>query len=151
VPKCEILDRSDFHYFYTIKPFWVDDFVVKILTYYFNFWGSQASFIFWCVSWAYAWGADAYAQHAHQLLTRMLSARISSWRVCSAWIEGPFQSWNFYAYAEHTHKELMHTLSMRVRNWCACWAYASVPDPHAQGMHKSLMRMLSMFWRECAP
>jgi hypothetical protein len=37
VPKCEILDRSDFHYFYTIKPFWVDDFVVKILTYYFNF------------------------------------------------------------------------------------------------------------------
>jgi hypothetical protein len=46
VPKCEILDRSDFHYFYTMKPFWVDDFVVKILTYYFNFWGSQASFIF---------------------------------------------------------------------------------------------------------
>jgi hypothetical protein len=46
VPKCEILDRSDFHYFYTIKPFWVDDFVVKMLTYYFNFWGSQASFIF---------------------------------------------------------------------------------------------------------
>jgi hypothetical protein len=44
VPKCEIFDRSDFHYFYTIKPFWVDDFVVKILTYYFNFWGSQASF-----------------------------------------------------------------------------------------------------------
>ena len=46
VPKCEIFDRSDFHYFYTIKPFWVDDFVVKILTYYFNFWGSQASFSF---------------------------------------------------------------------------------------------------------
>jgi hypothetical protein len=39
VPKCEIFDHSDFHYFYTIKPFWVDDFVVKILTYYFNFWG----------------------------------------------------------------------------------------------------------------
>jgi hypothetical protein len=46
LPKCEIFDRSDFHYFYTIKPFWVDDFVVKILTYYFNFWGSQASFSF---------------------------------------------------------------------------------------------------------
>jgi hypothetical protein len=46
VPKCEIFDRSDFHYFYTIKPFWVDDFVVKILTYYFNFLGSQASFSF---------------------------------------------------------------------------------------------------------
>ncbi len=41
VPKCEILDRSDFHYFHTIKPFWVDDFVVKILTYYFNFWGAK--------------------------------------------------------------------------------------------------------------
>jgi hypothetical protein len=46
VPKCEIFDRSDFHYFYTIKPFWVGDFVVKILTCYFNFWGSQASFSF---------------------------------------------------------------------------------------------------------
>ncbi len=29
VPKCEIFDPSDFNYFYTIKPFWVDDFVVK--------------------------------------------------------------------------------------------------------------------------
>ncbi len=46
VPMCEIFDLSDFHYFYTIKPFWVDDFVVKILTYYLNFLGSQASFIF---------------------------------------------------------------------------------------------------------
>ncbi len=44
VPK--IFDRSDFHYFYIIKPFLVDDFVVKILTYYFNFWQSQASFSF---------------------------------------------------------------------------------------------------------
>jgi hypothetical protein len=26
-PKCDIFDRSDFYYFYTIKPFWVDDFV----------------------------------------------------------------------------------------------------------------------------
>jgi hypothetical protein len=23
VPKCEILDRSDFHDFYTITPFWI--------------------------------------------------------------------------------------------------------------------------------
>jgi hypothetical protein len=39
VPKCEIFNRSDFHYFtpffnliyfYTIKPFWVDDFGAKI-------------------------------------------------------------------------------------------------------------------------
>jgi hypothetical protein len=46
VPKCEILDRSDFHYFYTIKPFWVDDFVVKILTFYFNFWGESSLIYF---------------------------------------------------------------------------------------------------------
>jgi hypothetical protein len=50
VPKCEIFDSPDFHYFYIIKPFWVDDFVVKILTYYFNFLGSQASFSFWYAS-----------------------------------------------------------------------------------------------------
>jgi hypothetical protein len=54
VPKCEIFDRSDFHYFYTIKPFWIDDFGVKILSYFFKFWGSQASFSFLCASWAYA-------------------------------------------------------------------------------------------------
>jgi hypothetical protein len=50
VPKCEISHRSDFHYFYTIKPFWIDDFEVKILTYFFKFWGSQASFSFLCAS-----------------------------------------------------------------------------------------------------
>ncbi len=30
VPKCEIFDRSDFHDFYSIKPFWVGDFGAKI-------------------------------------------------------------------------------------------------------------------------
>ncbi len=34
VPKCEIFDHSDFHNFYTIKPFWVDDFGAKIWTNY---------------------------------------------------------------------------------------------------------------------
>jgi hypothetical protein len=37
VPKREIFDRSDFTNFYTIKSSWVGDFLVKILTYYFNF------------------------------------------------------------------------------------------------------------------
>ncbi len=37
VPKREIFDRSDFPNFYTIKPSWVGDLLVKILTYYFNF------------------------------------------------------------------------------------------------------------------
>ncbi len=50
VPKCEIFNRSDFHYFYAIKPFWIDDFGVKILTYFLMFWGSQASFSFLCAS-----------------------------------------------------------------------------------------------------
>ncbi len=30
VPKCEIFERSDFHDFYSIKPFWVGDFGAKI-------------------------------------------------------------------------------------------------------------------------
>ncbi len=37
VPKREIFDRSDFPDFYTIKSSWVGDFLVKILTYYFNY------------------------------------------------------------------------------------------------------------------
>jgi hypothetical protein len=58
----------------------------------------------------------------HQLLTRMLSIPISSWRIWSAYasvpftdaqhgLKGPFQIWNFYAYAEHICKELMCMLS----------------------------------------
>ncbi len=37
MPKCEIFDRSDFHDFYTLKPFWLADFEAKISTCYFNF------------------------------------------------------------------------------------------------------------------
>ncbi len=37
VPKREIFDSSDFPDFYTIKSSWVSDFLVKILTYFFNF------------------------------------------------------------------------------------------------------------------
>ncbi len=37
VPKREIFDRSDFPDFYTIKPSWVGDLLVKILTYLLNF------------------------------------------------------------------------------------------------------------------
>jgi hypothetical protein len=54
VPKCEIFDRPDFHYFYTRKPFWVGDFGAKIWNKYFNFWGSSASINFWCAPWACA-------------------------------------------------------------------------------------------------
>ncbi len=61
--------------------------------------------------------------------TRMLSARISSWRVCSAWFEGPFQIFTLM-------------LSIRVRNWCVCSACPSVPDAYAQQAHQFLTRML---------
>ncbi len=40
VPKREIFDRSDFPDFYTLKSSWVGDLLVKIWTYYFNFWES---------------------------------------------------------------------------------------------------------------
>ncbi len=87
---------------------------------------------------------------------RMLSMRISALRVCSACasvpyvhaqhaLKGPFQIWNFYAYAE-----LMRILRVCIISWLVCLANASVPDPYAQGAHQFLMRMLSMFWRECA-
>jgi hypothetical protein len=46
VPKREIFDSSDSPDFYTIKSSWVGDLLVKILTYYFNFWESQAAFSF---------------------------------------------------------------------------------------------------------
>jgi hypothetical protein len=88
VPKREIFDRSDFPDVYTIKSSWVGDVVIKILTYYFNFWGSYAAFSFRRACWAYASGTDAYAQHTHQFLMRMLRERISSWCVCSACFKG---------------------------------------------------------------
>ncbi len=52
----------------------------------------------WCIPWAYGSGTDAYAQHAHQFLLRMLSMRISSWRVCSAC------ALVSYLYAQQKHK-----------------------------------------------
>jgi hypothetical protein len=44
VPKCENLHRTDFFYFYTIKPLWVGDFraknkKIKILIFRGSFWG----------------------------------------------------------------------------------------------------------------
>jgi hypothetical protein len=84
----------------------------------------------WCVCSACASVPDAYAQHALQFLTRMLSM------VC----RDLFQIWNFYAYAQHTRKKLVRMLSIRVRNWCA-----SVPDAHAQCMHQFLPRMLRVY------
>jgi hypothetical protein len=105
VPKCEIFDRSDFHYFYTIKPFWVDDFVVKILTYYFNFGRARPPLV-----------SDAQAEHTRKELMRTLSMRISSLRACSVHVSAPD------AYAQHGMKVLLkfgfftRVLSIRLRN-----------------------------------
>jgi hypothetical protein len=124
VPKCENFDRSDFHNFYTIFPFfWEGDFVVKILTYYYNFWGSQASLSFWCAS--------------------CMSIRVRSWCVRSACTSVP------YAHAQCTHQFLTHMLS-----WSVCSAWASVPDAHAQRTHQFLTRMLRVrvsHWCICWP
>ncbi len=101
---------------------------------------------------------DAYAQCTHQFLTRMLSARISSWRVCSAYASVPD------AHAQCMHQfltrmlrvrkmnlweigKLMRMLSKRVRNRCAWSGCASVPDAHAQGAHQFLTRLLSVRYR----
>ncbi len=63
--------------------------------------------------------------------------RSSFLRVCSALLVGTsFKFWIF-----------MLMLSISVRNWCACWAYASFPDPYAQGTHQFLVRMLSIFFK----
>ncbi len=105
MPKCEIFDRSDFHYFYTIKPFWVDDFVFKVLTYYFNFGGARPHLV-----------SDAQAEHTRKELMRTLSMRISSLRACSVHASGPD------AYAQHGMKALLkfgfftRMLNIRVRN-----------------------------------
>ncbi len=92
-----------------------------------------------------------YAQHAHQLLTRMLSMRTSSLRVCSAWFEGTSFKFVIFtegikngllkngktdAYAEHTHQFLPRMLSMPTSSLCVCSACASVPDAYAQRRHK---------------
>ncbi len=90
----------------------------------------------WCAPWASASGNDAYPEHTHQFLTRMLSMRISfpifqmfilytlSIRVrnwCVHWA----CALGADACTEHARQELMRKLSIRVRNWCVHWAYAS--------------------------
>jgi hypothetical protein len=65
--RCGYFDRSDFHDFYTIKPVWVCDFGAKIYTFTLIFGVARHHLI-----------SDAHAEHAHQLLTRMLSVSIKS-------------------------------------------------------------------------
>ena len=46
VPKCENFHRTDFFYFYTIKPLWVGDFRVKSKFKILIFRGSFGGFFF---------------------------------------------------------------------------------------------------------
>jgi hypothetical protein len=90
---------------------------------------------------------------------RLLSMRISSWRVCSACTPVPYACSAWFVGTSFKFGIFMLTLSIRVRNcmvrmmrirvrnWCECWAYASVPDSYAQGTHQFLVRMLSIFNR----
>jgi hypothetical protein len=75
----------------------------------------------WCVCSACASVPYAYAQHAYQFLTGMLSML---WR----------DLFKFEIF--------MLMLSIRVRNWCVYSGYASVPDTYAQRTHQFLTRML---------
>ncbi len=105
MPKCEIFDRSDFHYFYTIKPFWIDDLGVKILTIFLSFGGARPHLV-----------SYAQAEHTRKGLMRTLSMRISSLRACSVNASVPD------AYAQHCFKALFEfgiftlILSIRIRN-----------------------------------
>ncbi len=77
----------------------------------------------------------------------MLSARTSSWFVCSAYESVPdvhaqcthhFLTRTLRVYKMNIWKlgKLMGMLNMRIRNWCVCSGCASVPDPYAQRAHK---------------
>ncbi len=152
MPKREIFDRSDFPAFYTIKSSWVGDLLVKILTYFFNFERAKPHLVSdahaentgkelmrmlsrrirtWCVCSACAPVPYAYAQHAHQFLTRMLSM------VCrDLYNEWPLEKWKTDEYAEHTHQFLARMLSLRTSSLRVCSACAPVPDACAQYTHK---------------
>ena len=80
---------------------------------------------------AYAPVPDAYAQHAHQFLPRMLSMVFRN-----LYNKRPLKNGKTDAYAEHTHKFLMRMLSMHTSALRVCSACASVPDAYAQHTHK---------------
>ncbi len=120
MPNCEIFDRSDFHYFYTIKFLRKGGFGVKIknfIKYLGVHLGPQNSL---CIC-------------SMQSLQNILSKRIRDW--CIPW-----------AY----ESELMHLLSISVkiqnlkRAFKPCWAYMSGTDAWTQHAGKELMRMLSL-------
>jgi hypothetical protein len=87
-----------------------------------------------------------FTQCTHKYLMRMLSARISSWCVCSVhgarisswcrWCVGSVHASVPYAYAEHVWRDL-------------CSVDTQVPDASAQCTHEFLMRMPSARISSC--
>jgi hypothetical protein len=98
-----VFDHSDFHNFHTIKPFWVDDFLVKLIILIFG--GARPHLV-----------SDAQAEHTRKELMCMLSMRISSLRACSVHASVPD------AYAQRGLKAIFKfgiftlMLSIKVRN-----------------------------------
>ncbi len=96
----------------------------------------------WWVCSVHAPVPDSYAQRTHQFLTRMLSARISSWSasIPYARAEGiqneQLKNRKTDAHAEHSRKKLMRMLRVRISSWRARSGCESVPDPYAQRAHK---------------
>ncbi len=101
--------------------------------------GTFSNLEFLRLCWAYVYETDACTEY--QFLTHMLSM----------FSRDLFKFFNFYAYAEHTREKLMRMLMVSISSWCICSANASIPDPYAQGTHQFLMRMLSMFGKDCTP
>ncbi len=74
----------------------------------------------WCVSWAYASGTDANAEHTRQELMRMLSISISF-----PIFQRPFVIEVPTNHAEHMCKELVRMLCIRISSLRVCSACAS--------------------------
>ncbi len=74
----------------------------------------------WCIHWTYESGTDAYLEHMHQFLTRMLSISIK---------------------ILYLKRSLQSMLSKHIRNWCVHWACMSGTDactePDAQAQATS--------------
>jgi hypothetical protein len=118
----------------------------------------------WCICSAFFKGTAlcarlvpyAYTQGTQQFLTHMLSPRISSWRVCSAYASVPdthaqsaqqFLTRMLRVYKMNIWKKgkLMRMLSMRIRNWCIWSVFAPVSGAHAQGTHQFLTRRYAQY------
>jgi hypothetical protein len=81
VTMCEILDRSDFHNFYTIKSVWEDDFGVKIekcLKKFGDSFGAAKFLTRMLILILRSAFPSKHAEHTHQRLMRTMGLRARS-------------------------------------------------------------------------